>query len=52
MRTRVSRTLPATLIFWAVACGTPPDKASPPALANTGQVTVHVKDMTRRLNLV
>ena len=52
--------LAASLLFCAVACGTqsppgpgPSDSEKPaPVVANTGQLTVHVKDMVKRLNLV
>jgi len=50
-----------SLLFIAVACGTPPAPPRPdpgdpppqaPARADSGQVTLHVKDMTKVLNLV
>jgi len=60
MRTRMSRALAGSVVFCAIACGTAPappeqrsvDSAKPKqALDNSGQLTVHVKDMAKRLKL-
>ena len=61
MRTRASSRWPAFLCLFALACGkpasTPPgpvpaESATPaPSLPNTGLVTVHVKGMTKMLEL-
>ena len=61
MQKWVSRTLAASLLLFALACGKPPPPLAEPGpaeaetstqpLANTGQVTVHVKGMTKALNL-
>jgi hypothetical protein len=56
----VTGALAVSLVFFAAGCGKPPlspeanpAKGTQPApLANTGKVTVHVKDMTKTLNLV
>jgi hypothetical protein len=62
MRSRASGKMAVILMFLPVACGTPPAPPSskpaepgepkPPALVNSGKVVIHVKDMTKVLNLV
>jgi hypothetical protein len=57
MQLWMSRSLAGSLAFFAIACGTPPEQGPAefekprPIPANTGQLTVHVKDMAKRLNL-
>ena len=56
MRTGASGVLAASLVFLAAGCATraapePERRAKAPAPAGTKQVTVHVKDMTKVLNI-
>jgi hypothetical protein len=61
MRSRASGKAVLILMFIPVACGTPsappgskptePGELKPPALANTGRVLIHVRDMTKALKL-
>jgi hypothetical protein len=58
MPTTASRTLASTLVFCALGCGTQPPseppataKPAPPTSADSGRVTVHVKNMTKALGL-
>jgi hypothetical protein len=45
--------LAASLVFCAAGCGTRPARPDPgpPAPAGTLRITVHVKDMTKVLNI-
>ena len=59
MRTRASKALVVSLIFLTAGCGKQSSnpilaEPEPPAgtLPNTASVTIHVKDMTKVLNLV
>ena len=61
MRTTVSRIVAPSVVLFALACGAPPTPPAPvapgsgkraaPAFANTGQVTVHVEGMRKKLGL-
>jgi hypothetical protein len=55
MRTGVMGALAATLVFCAAGCerrpAVPPDPAPATPAAGTVQITVHVKGMTKALNI-
>jgi hypothetical protein len=59
MRTKASRTVAASLMFLAASCGPRPESAPPPevegpapaVVPSTGRLTLHVKGMTKALNL-
>jgi hypothetical protein len=58
MRTRAGAALTASLVFFAAGCGgkPPPEAEAEPAAGQSAEagaveVTVHVKDMTKVLNI-
>jgi hypothetical protein len=57
MRKSLNTLLASSLVFFALACGKPagpgpaPEQPAPAVKAGTGRVTLHVKGMTKALNL-
>jgi len=55
MRTSVSRALAVYLVFAAAGCGPPATRPGPEpepeAIPNTGKLTVHLKEMKKKLDL-